>query len=178
MEFFFGDTSSNYGFQVNIYNYEWINHDDYNRDSTNASWLSVYNLPWMLTFAILSMGHQHAGKLSWLEVVAFAPAMLINSQHHYILINRHTGSKSFFSSSVYFKTKLDYFAGRNNDWWRYKPGLGIEVAEMLSVKKKITTSIGIAISAGIDKPIDFGIDHPKKNNWTPSLGFKLIWGVI
>ena len=85
-------------------------------------------------------------------------------------------NKSFFYSTVFFKSKLDYFDRRNLVWWRYKPGAGIEFGEIINTKKDKDGRLGLAFNAGLDRQFDFLPKEQKDNGWVPMLSAKIMLG--
>ena len=57
----------------------------------------------------------------------FIPFAITNPQIDFGYLNIETNKKSRFSSYVYYHHKIDYFAKNENDFWRFKVGLGLGV---------------------------------------------------
>jgi hypothetical protein len=62
---------------------------------------------------------------------------------------------------------LIIFNHNDIDFWRYKPGIGIEVSHFIKNKYDIIPHTGLLLNVGVEYPIDF-VEH----NRTKYLGFR------
>lgn len=161
-----------YSFQVCPIFFDWTYSDPYNNNSTNVSSLSLYNWGWVSVFGLVALGYQgHAPRQhAWFDYVVFGPSFLINSQHNYVFLNTETGERNFIWASIFVKTKLDYFEQREDKWWRYKPGFGIELVDVIKLRED--SGIGLALNAGFDKPFDYVHGKWQSNDLTPMMSIK------
>jgi len=169
--------NTHYSFQVCPFFLDWTFSDPYNNNSANSSLLSLYNWGWVCISVIGSMAITRIGdeapQPSWVYYVVFGPSFLINSQHNFVFLGTKTGERNFIWTSVFVKTKLDYFEQKENKWWRYKPGFGIELINMVKLTQE--ADVGLAFDAGFDKPLDYAHGKWQSNDLVPMMSIKVLF---
>lgn len=134
--------------------------DRYNNDTSNLSNISVLNagaLVCVTVFGSLAVNAIDKNDHKWKKYVLIPivgtlgiSQLLINSQHNFTLLKTDSLVKNPFNLSIFAKSKLEYFAFQNINWFQYRPALGIEI-----YKSFTKTKIGFALSIGFEKPIDY-----------------------
>jgi hypothetical protein len=175
---FFGDDNA-LAIKANLFGYDWMQSDPYNNNYNN-SYLTNYTTLWFVVgtsiigFVLLT---SHIEKpppyfVYTIGALWLGPSIITNSQWTYNIFQTHSYGKSFFSTTVYFNSKLDFFE-RNEQFFRYKPGFGLELSHIFEFE---TSGIGLFLDAGFDYPIDFIKSKTITNGIKPSFALKLSYG--
>lgn len=160
--------------QLYLINYSWIPNDKYNSDSLNYSMASLANGTLLLLYGVAMMmdsprkEHKNRKLLYYILTPIVAPLYLTNSQTHFILFDNNELKKHSSILSVFIHSQTDIYWAREQIWWRFKPGIGLEYTLRLG------ENYHISLNAGIIKPIDYLNKNWAQQDFKPMLSLKLI----
>lgn len=168
--------------QWNPVQFDWQTNDSYNNGNTSYSFLlplSYLGYSGLYFIAEELFAEKSINDLSEWRKLIIAPILLSiisNSKYNHKIYSFNTSTNTYFFSSLFVKTKLDYFTGNSNTWWRWKPGFGIEIAELTGARTRgsFKNTYGISLELGLEKPIDFGVANPQSHKLTPYVNFILM----
>ena len=169
--------SGNYSFQLNLFGGDIIPQDKYNNNDKNASYAPTLLSSLWMGAGMLIIHKYHYNRYDYkyknlYYAIVFFPTMLINSEHHLILNNTKSITDDIIAPSVYFRSKLDYFAERENKFIRYKPELGISLTYLFKGK----STKGPSLNLGIDYQFDFFNNKVLFNGFEPCFSVKYFYG--
>jgi hypothetical protein len=168
--------SNKFVYQLNVINYDFVISDKYNNDNfSNSYYLSAINLLWLFSSTGLPFLFDKENMFFTKDDVSIMwnlPVYLTNSQTEYPLFYILTGYETYNRTSLFFKSKLDYFSNTNS-WWQYKPAIGISFNEVLGDRYKSNT--GIKISLGLEKPFILINGKIIQNEFKPFIGINIYW---
>lgn len=171
-------------FQWNPIQFDWQTNDKYNEGKTSYSYLLPLSYIGFTGLYLLSeelfIETKKDDVSEWRKLM-IAPILLSiisNSKYNHKIYSTNTSKTTYFVSSFFVKTKLDYFTGNSITWWRWKPGFGIEIAELIGEKshRSFKNTYGISLELGLEKPIDFGVANTQSHRLTPYVNFILMKG--
>lgn len=84
-------------------------------------------------------------------------------------MNFNIRDKVLFNSFLYYHHKLDYFAKNENDFWRFKFGLGLGF-DIAGYRRQYGHYKNFTLSAGFgyDKIFDYVFNKWQTKKWLPS----------
>lgn len=191
-------TNRRLNFQINPICFDWQTSDIYNNGNTSYSFIlpltylgfsGLYSLTEEL---LIETNKNETTEWRKLLILPLTAILITNSKYNHKLNSITTSENSFLFTSLFMKTKLDYFNGKDQNWWRWKPGFGLELSQVFG-KRYISNSgicgveeseaiydlkksYGISLELGLENPIDFGVANPQSHKLTPYVNFILMKG--
>lgn len=168
--------SNQYFYQLNILNYDVIVNDKYNNNELSRSYyLSGFNLLWFFASTGLPFLFDKENMFFTkddVSIILNLPIYLTNSQTEFPLFYILTGYNTYNRTSLFFKSKLDYFSNTNS-WWQYKPAFGISLKEVFTDRYHWNT--GVKFSLGLEKSFVLINGKIIQNEFKPFIGINIYW---
>lgn len=161
-----------YSPELNLLGFDYLEADPYNNNLTNCSLLPLYELGWLAFMALptIAITGDEARRNQWFYAVLFAPTLLSNSRHGYLLYMEGLPDKTPWWISLVASSKIDFFNGNNTVWWRYRPAIGVEYG--IASEEEF----GVSAYAGISYMLDVGKTIKPQSQLQPQLGVQCVFG--
>ncbi|MCX6148374.1 MAG: hypothetical protein NTW25_14160 [Candidatus Kapabacteria bacterium] len=168
-----------YFYQLDILNFDVIEKDKYNNNELSRSYyLTGFNLAWLIATVEIPRLFKKDDDFTVKDFsyIASIPLILTNSKSYFNLFYLPINRNSNLTSSIFIKSKLDYFSN-TNPWWQYKSAIGISFNQLLRAENSHSYG-GVSLDIGIEKPFDL-INHTIiSNKITPFLGIKFKYLIV
>jgi hypothetical protein len=129
---------------------DWISPSEHNPRKTDVSYLNI------ATFGVVSLtcfpAITNRDKYKYVYFI-LVPAIASNFRVGYRFWDTDISESSALFSSVFFRSKLDYFSSNAEKYWRYSPSLSLSLAYNINQST-------IELNAGVGYQLDF-LKHGK-----------------